>query len=185
MADKSTPTLGKLIMGNQLRDAVHIAIVPVVATQYLEPAQNIGFKYNDIIHVGEVDNPIGIVDPFLTEAIRPGERFWMFLYPNTITSLRHDWTHPAFCDLNTSEAESYLRNFAERANIGYQFMLDTMAMYLRDGKAWIQYGSEAARDAYENIDKDELWKNFNIVTGINTEARHNKDFDISPFCCSC
>ena len=41
-------------------------------------------------------SPVGIVDPFLKEPVEPGERFYIFLFPNTVTGLRHVWTHPAF-----------------------------------------------------------------------------------------
>jgi hypothetical protein len=41
---------------------------------------------------------IGIVDPFLDQPVRPGEEFWVFVYPNTITGMRHYWQHPAFAN---------------------------------------------------------------------------------------
>lgn len=87
-------TIGRILTESQQRDAIHIAVVPVVAGQNLLPG--------DHIHISSQGNAvlghpaIGIVDPYLTKKVLEGETFWMFLYPNTITSLRHDWTHPAF-----------------------------------------------------------------------------------------
>lgn len=92
------PRLGQLIEdGDRRRDAIHIAVAPVTAAERLAPGQHVGFvREGDIERVGPCDRAIGIVDPFLAGAVEPGQRFWLFLYPGTITALRHIWTHPVF-----------------------------------------------------------------------------------------
>lgn len=75
--------VGKLVEGDPGRDAIHIAIIPMVAISDLQPGQHLRS---------------GIVDPYLKEPVKRGEKFFLFLYPGTVTSLRHVWTHPAFAD---------------------------------------------------------------------------------------
>jgi hypothetical protein len=87
--------LGQLIEGEQFRDAIHIAVAPVTAAEGLRPGQHVGVR-NDGRASTKGVALIGIVDPFLRTDVEEGQRCWLFLYPYTITSLRHDWTHPAF-----------------------------------------------------------------------------------------
>lgn len=98
------PQLGKLVPeGENRRDAVHIAIAPMVAGLDLKPGDHVVIFDSNYLGLWAARagsrpdlKPVGIVDPFLTEPVKAGQRFWLFLYPNTVTSLRHVWTHPAF-----------------------------------------------------------------------------------------
>ena len=93
------PRLGQLIEdGDRRRDAIHIAVAPVTAAEpAYAPGQHVGLVQEDNLELaGPCDRAIGIVDPFLAEEVEAGQRFWLFLYPGTVTSLRHIWTHPTF-----------------------------------------------------------------------------------------
>lgn len=96
------------------RDAVH---VPTISAQaYCEggslgPGQKVYYQamsFPDVIvaaqpglaedegatyNPGGVDQPLGIVDPFLKEPVYPGERFVMLVEPGTIKNLTHTWSH--------------------------------------------------------------------------------------------
>lgn len=109
-------TLGTILAEDQGRDAVHLAAVAVRSAERLFRGQHIGLIGDRTVsaNAGEL---VGIVDPFLSAAVLPGNWFWMLLYPRTITSLRHVWTHPTFPEgapaiANSREqSEEWLRNF--------------------------------------------------------------------------
>jgi hypothetical protein len=96
------PILGKLLPASETRrDAIHVAIIPVVSDKVLIPGQHVGLFKRDgadfVVGAHDKDHePVGIIDPFLTEVVEPGQKCWLCLYQSSITSLRHMWTHPAF-----------------------------------------------------------------------------------------
>ncbi len=93
------PNLGELCGEDARRDAVHVAVVPLVASQALDPGDHFwldehGQAKKSTGQRGRLT--IGVADPYYDGVILKGERFWGLLYPNTITELRHVWSHPAF-----------------------------------------------------------------------------------------
>jgi len=90
-------TLGSILSEDEMenRDAVHIAVLPVVANNDLSPGEHVGFTDIDELAVDtSCDKHIGIIDPFLPRVVKAGESCYLFLYPRTITSLAHHWVHP-------------------------------------------------------------------------------------------
>jgi len=178
-------TLGTIIDEFEKRDAIHLAVEPAIAAHSLRPGEHVGFVEGG---VGICDAPVGIVDPFLKSEVRKGERFWLVVYPRTITSLRHVWTHPAFEEEATKQqkkdSEAWLREFCRSADCpGYDVVMEVIAKgnigdgydhcYLDD--EYIHFGG---RDAHGDI-PSEFWDHVEVVTGKKMTQRPKY------FSCSC
>ena len=168
------------------RDAVHIAVAPVMAHAPIGPGQH-------VMLIGKGDQAVpasyaasvGIVDPFLVGGVEAGERFWLFLHPGSITSLRHEWTHPAFEDAPSAgttyemaEAEKYLRGFAAEWGMEYDEMIDNA----------VSGGGLVAGDrdihSWHEVDDGgtEFWRCLEIVTGRGFSKKFRENV---YFTCNC
>lgn len=101
--------IGKLIGPDERRDAIHIAVAPVKAGEHLSPGRLVVLDGNGkaMGAPGLGISPIGVVDPFLPQiVVKPGEYFWLFLFPETVTGMRHHWEHPAFDDKPDQDADT-------------------------------------------------------------------------------
>lgn len=189
MSTDALETLGTIIDVNAGRDAIHLAVEPVVAAERLHAGQHVGFVEGG---VGTCDKPLGIVDPFLTTPVHPGERFWLVVYPRQITSLRHVWQHPSFPDkavsaLAKEDSEEWLRNFIRDSSCPEYEVLIALARGEKVqapgyGESYIDdnYMHFAGWDAHGDIPR-EFWDHVENVTGKkipdDKRARH--------FSCSC
>jgi hypothetical protein len=184
--------LGCILDGPRDRDAVHVAIAPVVARTLLGPGQHVG-----ISSTGEVTDMkpyIGVIDPFLPRPVRAGERCWLFLYPQTITSLHHVWQHPAFpvevsasqsastvtaapgAGARMSASQAWLRDFAGSVGLSYHELLQAAADFLATGE-YLNKGEQLEGEYVP----DEFWPHYEVVTNtwVAEDRRH------SFFSCSC
>jgi hypothetical protein len=176
--------LGRIITTPQQRDAIHIAVVPVVATCYVYPGAKLRFLEGSTEKVTTVrQGGIGIADPFLERAVEEGQQFWMYLHPGSITSLRHDWTHPAFepppppSGDPVGDSRHWIEQFAAEIDQTYNRLMAAADQWL-DDKEYTYDNSETYKDYWNKF--PEFWRHYEIVTGRKVE-----DKDDHFFTCSC
>ena len=187
-------TLGTIIGEGEKRDAIHLAVEPMVAPEWLDPGEHVTATG----HGCGVGEGVGIVDPFLTYRVRPGERFWLVIYPRQIHSLRHVWTHPAFPDEPEvagmtpklgadakAASEAWLRNWCGTGDApDYDTLLQVATTgrasvsewcsWAMDGEYLLSLGSDAS-----GVIPSEVWDHVETVTGKRVVGRP------TYFACSC
>lgn len=180
------PTVGRLIVNSgESRDAIHVAIAPMVAGQRLTPGQHVGLDPLNPRKCITYPETVGIVDPFLTRPVNPGDMFWLFLYPETVTSLRHEWTHPAFPVPQAVGGELsqlsqlWLEEYAAQWDLSGSQLIEAATDYLDNGNYFF-HPEDGGRLEGEYVN-DEFWVHFERATGRLVPEDSRDTF----FRCSC
>jgi hypothetical protein len=186
-------SLGVIVDETAERDAIHIAVAPVVASQILAAGDHIGLlpgSVDEAAGAAPTITPIGIVDPFLKQNVEVGQRFYMWLYPQTVTGMRHHWSHPAFeaqpATDAKAESRSWIEAFAVELDQTYNRLMEAAEYWLdgeRDGVNWNDNYTYDNSERYKRVDYAKwpvFWKHYEIVTGVAVK-NHGATF----FTCSC
>lgn len=185
-------TMGTIIGLNESRDAIHLAVFNAVAGAYMKPGTHVTLMADKQTAVPAVSgNGVGIVDPFLSKKVSFGERFWLVVYPRTITSLRHVWEHPAFHPSDDATpvvtsmpnpSEAWLRNFADEVDADYDEMMMVAATHCEGSASqWGDYLCEGGKWEGQST-PGEFWTHFTAVTG----KKPNSEYGLPGiFSCSC
>lgn len=158
------------------RDAIHLAVEPVIADSRLSAGEWVARRPNGRFGAESMGKALGIVDPFLSATLNPGDTFWLIIPPRQITSLRHVWSHPAFPEdngasaapVNRSESEKWMRAWALR-HVSEDYYGDggrvsedeAYAFALRAGREHYVGPYDDARDYIDN----EWWGHWEAITG--------------------
>lgn len=162
--------LGSLIPNTESpgKDAVHMAVAPVVAGSTLFPGDRVAF--NSSRGAVRSDDPIGIIDPFLPPRIPipAGQKCWLLLFPGSVTGIRHEWNHPAFPmevsppadDAAISTSKAWIADYAlDIAGHGYESFMDDV----RGGQ--IFYSGRYLWSSGEVEEPDRLMHHLSVVLG--------------------
>lgn len=180
------------------RDAIHVAIIPVIlqdkrdyeSTRPGDRLKLVAGTKNTVRKVVSYDDVgHGIVDPFLVlpdgrYGLKNGDRFYMWLNPNSVTGMRHHWQHPLFDgEEKRNEHEIWIRDFADEWGFDYDQLVQIAAVgHDHSGRDWI---TAVGRDCHgaEDIDNlTEFWSHLEALTGRTFDDEHRERVTWS---CSC
>lgn len=190
MNDIALESIGKILEQGQQRDAVHIAVAPAIAGEKLNPGNHVRIWEGEAkaVRIGD-RNAVGIVDPYLKLPVQPGQRFYVHLYPGSITSLRHEWTHPAFPPEKpllqmTMDDAAFLGEYAAHFDKTPEEMIEIARMHAAGdddfGRTTLPF--DTPDEAYSShADCRQFWEVFQRVTGIDPGERRGH----SMFSCAC
>lgn len=182
VATDALETLGQIIDESAGRDAIHLAVEPVVAAHPLYPCDDVGLL-DDGRASARAIKKLGIVDPFLSsKGVQEGERFWLVVYPRQITSLRHVWTHPDFeqeeeraANRGVAASRIWLTKYADEIGETYDDLMDAARAYDEHGHYW-----NGGPDSQHHDLPPEFWTHYSVVTGKAVTSS-----DGSFFVCQC
>lgn len=111
--------IGKVITSEQHRDAIHVPVMPIILGKGMEPGTRVYIR--DGKAYPSHGFAVGVIDPFLDGWEAEGKQVWLFLFPGSIKTLRHEWTHagidsPAKPSPTKEESEAWLREFVKTAD---------------------------------------------------------------------
>lgn len=179
------------------RDAIHLAVEPVIAGEQLWAGQNIGIEKG--VATSKAEKLLGIVDPFLKKPVYPDEKFWLIVYPRVITSLRHVWSHPEFEEEKENiedkknppmkapydpveEAKQWITDWAAGHDLSYEKVMSYARIWVESERtgSYPSYIVNGGQFEGEHV-PGEFWDNFEIVTGDKVNGQERGTF----FSCSC
>lgn len=175
--------IGKIIGSDAERDAIHIAVLPAVAGEPLRAGDKVDFS--DGIASLSRTGGVGIVDPFLNGVVLAGERFYIFLHPNSVTSMVHKWTCPAIDSASATEERMSHNAILERYARQFRLPVRDLVTQFID----FAEGSNPICLDFDTPDYgDDLVKAVEWCTGQKIADKLNdrlsKDYK-RPFRCSC
>jgi hypothetical protein len=172
------------------RDAIHLATLCVTSDVTVYPSQHVGIN-------GAKAHPnfkhVGIVDPFLKMPIMPGEKFLVVIYPRTIESLRHVWSHPDIPEEGIAVTSSKttiptiedLIAALDKLGRTQDPPVDGETLYtaMYTGEEYIHF---SGTDAHGRIDiPNELWEMYDIIHTGRSALDPREGGDGIYFSCSC
>jgi len=163
--------LGKNPIDVGIKDAVHVAIVSLVAGTALPCGCRIKLNCdNQAIPARDGDkDSFGVVSPWSGRIAR-GERFWALMDPDSVAAVEHTWD----CDIDFSvkpklvEENGYIADVAKKCGVTYEQMMQACKTFIDTERPANYPGTLSEETVEEETDSDDLytlWSEWSEETG--------------------
>jgi hypothetical protein len=161
MAINKKRTLGVKPDEAGVKDAIHVAIVSVVAGAALQAGQ--GFELNEHRHAvparGRNKKTLtGVVDPFGDALISRGEVFWGLINPDHVERVEHHWnTEVDFSAPSVPvQQNSTIKHCAYQIGVKYEELMAACSSYIKTGRP-ANYPGTLSEETVEGIVEREIY----------------------------
>jgi len=172
----SGPQLGTPPGPGEQRDAIHIAVAPVIAHKRLLPGERVGIAADG--KTSTSNDVIGIVDPFNPHGAGEGSPFWLLLFPNTVYGMRHHWLHESFqseASDDVTKARETVEMIAATCGKTFDEVMEAARLYAEHG----DYEFDNS-ESYKDVDWEPFWPAYKVLTGKDAP-----EYGGAPYTCSC
>lgn len=191
--------LNELPGTDAVRDAIHVAVIPLIAGEDLYESRvqlkigtkNVALRVKDD-YGGE---SIGVVNPWHPVAdgdcgavVRKGETFYCLLNPGTVTGMRHHFVHPAFDDESVvvDDSELWLRQFAQEWSFDFDELIKVGVNVQNATEDWQYWITACGVDLHSRgelgDDYDLFWYHLERHTGKQVDIEKR---ELLGWSCSC
>lgn len=170
------------------KDAVHVAIVSVVAGKPIQPGGRVRLAKDGMAEPGGDNDSIGVADPW-GGRIHRGKKFWLMMDIDSVSAVEHTWSCGIkfLTDNVVVEQNKYLAGMAKDLGVSYDDLMKACSDFVeRDTKPPYPgtLSEEAADDA---VYRDDLYSEWADETGyefpnLGTECCPEYEYpDCLPF----
>ncbi len=144
-----------------VKDAVHVAIVSVIAASAIKGGSRIQLNSDGHAINANEGSGFGVADPFIGIVAR-GEKFWVLVDPDSVAEVSHSWDHVQSFpkDVKPVEKNKYLQRYATAAGVTYEQLIEACSQYMETGRKSPYPGTmtvDEGEEAFEKIETGDMW----------------------------
>lgn len=163
-----------------IKDAIHVAIVSVLAGSAIQTGSRVKLNNDGHAVCASGREGFGVADPFVGTVAR-GDRFWVLIDPDKVDTVSHTWEMNLQFPTTVPEVKKNrtIQEVADAIGVKYEDLMQACTSYVNTDRKSPYPGMKTVDEveaAVEEIELYELWSEWSEETGYEF-------YNIGSECC--